>query len=189
MTRRHRPGGAPCSQALSGLHDTTGCVPARGVCWPRPVYCALRAAPRLSASQPYRERGRWDIEVPVTGADGPAPARAGTAADPPLLRDLHGAGSRACGGGGSRTPARRSSAAWLSRVRGRRGRGAGRFTGWRPVCRRTNRLDHPLIGPVVWLSRPSVRGREVSARRMTSAVADSARGPLATPSQLAGRAP
>jgi len=54
----------------------------------------------LSASQPYRERGRWDIEVPVTGADGPAPARAGTAADPPLLRDLHGAGSRACGGGG-----------------------------------------------------------------------------------------
>lgn len=66
MTRRHRPGGAPCSQALSGLHDTTGCVPARGVCWPRPVYRALRAAPRLSASQPYRERGRR-LTLPYCG--------------------------------------------------------------------------------------------------------------------------
>jgi len=36
-------------------------------------------------------------------------------------------------------------------------------------------LDHPLIDPVVWLSRLSVRGREVSARRVTSAVAASAR--------------
>jgi len=49
-------------------------------------------------------------------------------------------------------------------------------------------LDHPLIGPVVWLSRPSVRGREVSARWMTTAVTASAQGPLATPSQLVGRA-